>query len=64
MKIYTNQEFATLISDCKNDVDIDAIAQYVLRNAVQIIKLYGESYYNVLAFMIEEKIRLLFPVTI
>ena len=64
MILYTTKELATIITNCKSAHDIGDISDYVMLNAVAIINKYGASYYNAISFSIQEKIRIIFPVTV
>ena len=64
MILYSTKELATIITNCKSGYEITDISDYVMLNAVSIINKYGPSYYNAIAFSIQEKIRIIFPVTV
>jgi hypothetical protein len=57
MMLYTNKEFANIITNCKSVEDVTDVIDYCFVNAVAIIRRYGFTYYNFLAFTIEQKLR-------
>lgn len=64
MKIYTTREFSTIITGCNCIEDINDMIDYCMINAVAIIRNYGASYYNALAYTVEQKLRSLENITV
>lgn len=64
MELYSKEQLTKIVTSIAIFQELQTATEYIVRNAVAIIKNYGATFYNSIAYTLQEQTRKLEKITL